>query len=197
MNAQTQTETAGLVSTQVIWRLGILHVCLAVLIVYLLVCFWPEPTKTKDGAEAWSEAAKVLAWQIQIRAEIRLTVLVILGAALGSFVHSATSFATFVGNRRLVRSWLWWYLLRIPIGVGLALIFYALIRAGIMSAGETSSSLSPFGAVGCSGLIGMFSKEATDKLSKVFRALFTGSGDKERADKVINEQATSEQVQEK
>ena len=52
---------------------------------------------------------------------------------LGSYVHATTSFVSYVGNRRLVFSWAWWYLLRPFIGMVLALIFYFVLRGGLLA----------------------------------------------------------------
>lgn len=95
----------------------------------------------------------------------------------------ATSFATYVGNKSLVDSWYWWYVLRPFIGMALALVFYFAIRGGLLLVAGVADtkSLNPYGIAAISGLVGMFSKQATDKLSDVFTTLFkTDQGDKDR-----------------
>jgi len=77
--------------------------------------------------------------------------------------------------------------LRPFIGVSLALIFYFVIRGGLLSAGTTAGDVSPFGFAAVAGLVGMFSKQATDKLEEVFSDLFStrkDSGDDQRIDKL-------------
>ena len=97
--------------------------------------------------------------------EVNLLILVLLFGALGSFVHVAKSFASFAGNRALVASWLWWYLLQPVAGMALALLFYVIVRGGLLAPGSYGGSVNPYGISGLSGLVGMFSKQATDKLS--------------------------------
>ena len=107
--------------------------------------------------------------------------------ALGSYVHAATSFASYVGNRRLMLSWAWWYVLRPFIGMALALIFYFVVRGGLLSTGAAATDVSVFGVAAVAGLVGMFSKQATDKLRELFDNLFRtekGEGDDARADKL-------------
>lgn len=119
--------------------------------------------------------------------EIRLILLVLAIGALGSYIHAATSFATYVGNRLLKSSWVWWYILRPPIGAALALIFYFLIRGGLLSAGASVGDLSIYGVVAIAGLTGMFSKNASDKMEELFKTLFkteAGGGDDAREDKL-------------
>ena len=98
-----------------------------------------------------------------------MLLLAILAGCLGSYLHAAQSFATFVGNRQARRSWVWWYVLRAPIGGTLGMLFYFVIRAGL-TAGSTD--VNPYGVVAFGGLAGWFSKQATDKLAEVFDTLF-------------------------
>lgn len=109
----------------------------------------------------------------------------ILIGALGSFIHAATSFATYVGNESLKESWMWWYVLRPFMGMALALIFYFVLRGGMLSGGAKAEDISLFGIAAVAGLVGMFSKQATDKLEDVFDNLFktsAGKGDEQRKD---------------
>jgi hypothetical protein len=116
---------------------------------------------------------------------VTLLLLVILMGALGSMVHSATSFADFVGNRRFFSSWIAWYLLRPVVGALLALLLYFAVRGGFFSASSQNDSVNPYGIAALAGLAGLFSKQATDKLREVFETLFKVSstdGDAQRRD---------------
>jgi len=104
--------------------------------------------------------------------ETRFLLLVLIAGALGGFIHTATSFADFVGNRSLVTSWLWWYLLRPLIGSCLAAVVYFAIRAGLITVAQGASALNPFGVVAIAAMSGMFSKQATDKLRELLETLF-------------------------
>ncbi len=123
----------------------------------------------------------------QLPTETRLLWIVVLAGALGSYIHTVTSFATFVGNRTFSGTWIWWYLLRPPIGVSLALLFYFAVRGGFLSSGAVGSDVSPYGVAALAGLVGMFSKQAADKLRETFDNLFRtaqGQGDDQRRDKL-------------
>ena len=98
-----------------------------------------------------------------------MLLLAILAGCLGSYLHAAQSFAAYVGNRQARRSWVWWYVLRAPVGGALGVLFYFVIRAGL-TAGSTD--VNPYGVVAFGGLAGWFSKQATDKLAEVFDTLF-------------------------
>jgi hypothetical protein len=118
----------------------------------------------------------------------RLILLVIVAGALGSYIHSATSYSDYRGNRQFGPSWLLWYLLRPLIGICLALIVYFAMRGGLLSMvmnGDTASdpkNINAFGVAAISGLTGMFSKQAADKLAEVFTTLFKSQGDQNRKD---------------
>jgi len=111
-----------------------------------------------------------------INRELDLLWLVLLGGALGSFLHTAQSYSDYVGYGKLKSNWAWWYAFRPFIGAGLALVFYAAARGGFMAiaTGSTAkaSELNPFGVVSIAALVGMFSKAATTKLGDVFDTLF-------------------------
>jgi hypothetical protein len=102
-------------------------------------------------------------------ADKELIVLALLGGALGSYMHVAQSFAAYVGNRQACASWVWWYLLRTPIGACLGVLMYIVVRAGLLAGGDAPS---PYGVLAFASLAGWFSKQATDKLAEVFDTLF-------------------------
>ncbi|MEU4295683.1 hypothetical protein AB0E63_46350 [Kribbella sp. NPDC026596] len=159
--------------------LGLLVVVIASVLV--LIGMWPLVSEDSSQAGEW-RLFGLGPWAMS--RETALLVLVILVSALGSFVHAATSFATYVGNRRLYSSWFWWYVLRTAIGAALALIVYFAIRGGLVTGNATSDDLNPYGIAAIAGMTGLFSKQATDKLKEVFSTLFaTSAGDRERSDK--------------
>jgi hypothetical protein len=128
---------------------------------------------------------------------VTLLLLVILMGALGSVVHSATSFADFVGNRRFFSSWIAWYLLRPVVGALLALLMYFAVRGGFFSTSSQNDSVNPYGIAALAGLAGLFSKQATDKLREVFETLFKVSstdGDAQRRDGLDYEKPTVDEV---
>jgi hypothetical protein len=114
--------------------------------------------------------------------------LVLLAGSLGSFLHMGQSYTDFIGNRTIKSSWAWWYGFRPFIGAGLALVFYAAVRGGLMAVATGSNSaaadLNPFGLVAMGALVGMFSKAATQKLGEVFDTLFKSDKAKESKDKL-------------
>lgn len=165
--------------------LGIYLIIVAVVLSFFIISYWPGKVA---GKEEWTNL-RFLGKEYEMNPDVRLLFLVLLIGALGSFVHAATSFVTYVGNQSLTPSWIWWYVLRPFIGMGIAAIFYFVIRGGLvfLSAPLDWKNLSPYGIGAFTALSGLFSKQATDKLSDIFDNLFKtqkGKGDEERADKL-------------
>jgi hypothetical protein len=126
-----------------------------------------------------------------ISRDVDLLWLVLIAGALGSFVYIARSFVDFVGNKSIRGSWSAWYLLYPLIGSALALIFYLAIRGGFLTASTASADVNTFGLVAVSGMVGMFSKQATNKLSELFTTLFkTEKDSKDLKDPLNKTQAT-------
>jgi hypothetical protein len=102
--------------------------------------------------------------------EKNILYLVMLAGAAGSFIHSAGSFISFVGDKKLGITWFWWYILRPLIGMGVALVFFIVFRAGLLAG--TNADINPYGLLALSTLAGMFSDRATLKLKELFETLF-------------------------
>jgi hypothetical protein len=162
--------------------LGIYLTVAPIVLAFFILSYWPGKGKS-------AEIVTVLGKDYIMDPEVRLLFLVLLAGALGSFIHAATSFVTYVGNRSLTESWIWWYVLRPFIGMGIAAIFYFVIRGGLvlLSGAPDVEKLSSFGIGAVAALSGLFSKQAADKLRDIFDNLFKtekGKGDEERADKL-------------
>lgn len=178
-------------STLQVRALGIGLVLLAIGLAYLFACVWPASFgPDTPGGKPVTIAFIGTASTLATTADVQLLMLVMVAGALGSFLHTATSFADFVGNEKLARSWIWWYLLKPFVGMGLAVVFYLVIRGGFLSAGTEAGKVNIYGIAALAGLTGMFSKQATDKLGEVFTTLFQtkpGEGDDARKGSLAND----------
>lgn len=110
-----------------------------------------------------------------------LILLALLSGITGSFIHTAQSIASYLGNEKFKENWIVWYLLRPWIGCVLGLSVYIVIRAGLVSA---PSAVTPYGVVALGLLGGWFSKPAADKLEEVFEMFFKTNKDEKRSDKL-------------
>jgi hypothetical protein len=165
-----------------VFGFGVYLIVLNLALLYVLVKIWPGtlPPKADDQVALLGGSRLTL----PMPPEIRYLLIVIVAGALGSYIHLATSFADYVGNRRLVGSWGWWYILRPFIGMALAVVFYFVIRGGLVTVNGGAENLSPYGIAALAGMVGMFSRQAADKLKEVFENLFRPENPPERADKL-------------
>lgn len=158
-------------------------VAVALLLAYMVFEIWPSGDAALDKNPITLFGENI---SFEVSGEVRLILLVMVVGALGGYIHTASSFADFTGNRRIYTSWIWWYILRPFIGVALALIFYFVIRGGLLSGGAGAEDINPFGISAVAGLVGMFSKQATDKLREVFDSLFRLEKGDERIEKMTD-----------
>ncbi|SRR6266568_612203 len=111
-------------------------------------------------------------WNPWLWNETRLLLIVILAGAFGSLVHAIRSFYWYAGSRDLRWSWALTYLL-LPFSGGiLAMLFYFVVRGGFFSSQSTIKDTSPFAFAAFSGLVGMFSSQAVEKLKQIAGTVF-------------------------
>jgi hypothetical protein len=152
--------------------MGIFMMALAAGLGGLLLYLWPA-SSMEAGKVVWTGLNETIALAI-----------VMISGALGSFIHIANSFTSFVGNRRLSASWVWWFLLRAPMGSALALVVYFILRSGFLLDGGLGTQLSPFGIAAIGAVVGIASKQIIDKLRNVADTTFNTNEDDMRVDKL-------------
>ncbi len=157
----------------------------------LIIEFWPISLDSTKAGRPWKAEFCLLFLSGKCRLPVgngtitddgRLIVLALLAGGIGGMVHTLRSFVAFTGNRRLARSWIWWYIFRPIEGAILALVFYLVIGAGLTGGISTDSGV--FGVVGFSTLVGMFSEQAVTMLKKVAETIFTERKNKASSDKL-------------
>lgn len=150
---------------------GYLVVCWASCMA-IFVALWPG-----FGAAETSGQAHLLS-------EVRFLGLVAAAGALGACLQAVTSFSGYVGNRKFTTDWALWYVSRPPIGATMAVIFLPLVGAGLIPENGKNIPTFAFSLISLGILVGMFSKNAADKLADVFDALMTSSRDDTRGAKL-------------
>jgi hypothetical protein len=189
VGARPKDEAPRMVPAVWIAVLGVYLVVLALALATLLIELWPVIESIQNAETTPAPQDVSFFWGLidaSVSPDTAYLLLVIIVSALGSYVHATTSFVTFVGNRDLATSWIWWYVLRTFIGIALALLFYFALRGGFFAQQTSATQVNPYGVAALAGLTGLFSKQATDKLKEIFDTLFRtekGQGDDERGDK--------------
>lgn len=133
----------------------------------------PSPTASPSPSELQPSRVTILWLQFDLWDEQRLLLLVLLGGALGTLVHSLRSVYWYIGNRNLVWSWMAMYFMLPFAGAALALVFYLVVRGGFFSPQSSFQQTSPFGFAAFAALIGMFSSQAVLKLKEVAEVLLS------------------------
>ena len=166
-----------------------------------LINVWPvvDVTATSASPAAARATVRLLFALVTVKATTgtALLLVVMISGGLGSLIQVGTSFGDFVGNRRFYSSWVPWYLMRIVVGMLLALLLYFAFRGGFFSGNSPTSAVNPYGIAALAGLAGLFSKQATDKLREVFETLFRVSatvGDAQRKDDLAHAVPTTTSV---
>lgn len=101
--------------------------------------------------------------------DTQLLLLVILAGALGGTLHSLRSLYWYVGCRDLLQSWILMYVLLPFTGAILSVIFYSVLRAGLVPTPTNKDTSVAIIAIAV--LVGLFSQQAAVKLKDIFDAL--------------------------
>ena len=171
-------QKSGDLKIWIVFVLGFYFFILSFLFLFIIIKVW----SVSDSEKLLIVLGNFL--KVNIGSELKLIFIVVSTGALGSLIHSMTSFATYIGNRQFAKSWISWFILRPFIGMPLALIFYFVIRGGLFTLSANEEAVSSFGIAGLSGLVGMFSKQAIDKLREVFENFFKTAESDQRTDKL-------------
>lgn len=93
-----------------------------------------------------------------------------LFGALGGSTYGLSSIASWIATNKLERSWFLWYISRPIIGASLAIIFYLILRAGIIK--DIPLTQNDYGFAAISYIVGLIATHAMKKIRDVFDTLF-------------------------
>ena len=106
----------------------------------------------------------------------RLNLLVsIFAAGVGAMVTTIAGYLEHASEERDFEvSYVPWYFARPATGMLLGIVYYFVMKGGLfMTVGEVQSTeLNPYGIAAVAALVGLFSKQAVEKLREVFETLF-------------------------
>jgi len=173
--------------------LAVAFLAAAVLDLICVLQLWPATSSSKSGSSAIAASAvhSVLGIRGSISADVNLLLIAVFVGALGGLLHSLRSLSSYVGERQLRWSWVLFYLLLPAVGAMLSLIFYLLVRGGLISPEGSGTDLNPYGIAAISALVGLFTGQAAEMLKSVFSTLFAKA--KSGTDTLSSESGTGAQ----
>jgi hypothetical protein len=162
------TGWGGVIATTVVAILA------TAILAYGLIAFWPYKSDT------WNQV-RFLGLSFGLSPDAALFIVVLLAGALGGMVHTVRSLSWYFGTAKLRHRWMVMYSTLPVVGGLLALLFYLVLRGGLLTANTTSKEVNVFGFAAIGALVGLASEQAARKLRDVFAAIFT-SADKSAKD---------------
>jgi hypothetical protein len=153
-------------------RLGLMLLMLPLLLITQIVALWPSAlAATLEG-----RGQPVTVWlfgveRMTLSPDGSLLLLAALVGALASLAEVSFRFATNAGRDELSSRWTWSYVLRPMQGAVLAVAAYFTLRAGLVGSSSTGP-LNPYGIASLAALVGLFTRQAFQKLKGVFNSLW-------------------------
>ncbi len=130
---------------------------------------------SKDTAASALTGSKEAAAKESEANDLTFLLIALLAGVLGGSAGGLSSLMDFRGERRLFRSWTLWYFSQPLVAGMIAIIFYIVVRAGFFSTDTYPQSVNVFGIAAFSALVGLFTDDATTKLSEVFKTMFAST----------------------
>jgi hypothetical protein len=159
--APESTVGESSVSRPWVITLSVVFVATAIGLLTAVLALWPPEEGVAMAAESW----------IPTREQNLLVLMAALGA-LGSTGYVLRSFSTYVGERKLVWSWVPSYVLVIFLGAIISTITYIVLRAGLIG-GDGSVEGNTWGFAAVAALVGLFNAQAASKLKAIFESIFS------------------------
>lgn len=132
--------------------------------IYSLTSIWPATPAELTSNATTTVVLRGTGISFSLGPETLVIVVMIIAGAIGACVFSLSTIAHHLAKKTFGVEWQAWYFLRPFTGSGLAMIFYFLVRGGLLTLGANLQNLNLIVIAGLSGLIGMFSEQALRKL---------------------------------
>ena len=119
-------------------------------------------------------------WTVTANAEIRNLLVTMFAAGIGSIITTILAYLKHASVKCDFKlAYIPWYFARPLIGVLLGVVFYFVLKGGLLAVGTppNSSDINMYGLGGFATLVGLFSKSAVEKLRDVFGTLFSTEAD--------------------
>jgi hypothetical protein len=113
-----------------------------------------------------------LSWIGAISLELRNVLLAASAAALGASVETLFALARTIKHRKFAKSGQVMFLLRVLVAVPMAIVFYFVIRGGLLTPEANVAVINQYSITAISFLVGMYSEPMLNKLNQIAQTLF-------------------------
>jgi hypothetical protein len=151
--------------------MGWAMVVVPLLLLSQLVAIWPSAVSATKGTAQPTTTWLFGVAHMGLDPDAALLLLVALVGATASLGEETFRFVTHAGRGDLSRRWTWFYALRPIQGAVLAVVVYFALRGGLLGT-DSSTPLNPYGLAAIAGLVGLFTRQAFQKMEKVFNTLW-------------------------
>lgn len=167
--------TASKLKIDYLWKvlLIIYFIALIALSIAAIIRVWnpaPEVTVQTTAKNAIITVQSPSIKDLIANRENYLIVINALFGVLGGSTYGLSSIASWIATNKLERSWLLWYVSRPIIGASLAIIFYLILRAGIIK--DIPLTQNDYGFAAISYIVGLIATHAMKKIRDIFDTLF-------------------------
>jgi len=135
-----------------------------------LVAIWPSTSAqlSLNSTRSITLPITLLGARVSLGPETLLVITMILSGVVGACVFSLYVISLHLGySKDFDDAYAAWYLLRAPIGAGLALITYVIIRGGVFTVGAGLQDVNFLGVTAISFIVGLFTEHVMVKLHAI------------------------------
>jgi hypothetical protein len=157
----------------IVWKilLVIYFIVIITISIYAIISIWtPESLQSLQPKVVNSTTTFVTLPSTTITREKYLVEISALFGVLGASTYGLASATVWIAHNKLERSWILWYVSHPLIGGALAIIFYLIIRGGLIQG--ISFAISDFAIAAVSAIVGLITTPAMKKLRDIFDVLF-------------------------
>lgn len=157
--------------SDIIWKtlLIIYFIVIIIISIYTIVSIWAPESLQSLQPKATSSTITFVPPTTSVREKYLIEISGLFGV-LGASTYGLASSTVWIANNKLERSWILWYVSHPLVGGALAIIFYLIIRGGLIQG--ISFAISDFAIAAVSAIIGLITNQAMKKLRDIFDVLF-------------------------
>jgi hypothetical protein len=157
--------------SDIIWKILLIVYFIAIITIsiYTIMSIWAPESLQSLQPKATNSTITFVPPATSAREKYLVEISALFGV-LGASTYGLASATVWIAHNKLERSWILWYISHPLVGGALAIIFYLIIRGGLIQG--ISFAISDFAIAAVSAIIGLITNQAMKKLRDIFDVLF-------------------------